>query len=685
MHGIENIVYFKFKIDKNDLYAEVIGLIVARIHEMDLKTPVAAKEDACCKHDHEHHPSDEHDHDHGNAGAFRTYLPAIISLLMLLAGMVMSHFEVAFFSGSLRLAWYLIAYFPVAYPVLSMAVKTIAIGDVFTEFLLMALATIGAFALGEYPEAVAVMLFYTVGELFQQAAVNRAKRNIKSLLDVRPGSATVLRDGKYITVKPEAVAIGETIQLKAGEKAPLDAQVLSENSSFNTAALTGESVPQSFRKGETVLAGMLNLDHVVQLEVLKRFEDSALSKILELVQSATARKAKTELFIRKFAKIYTPIVFFLAVALLFLPYFLVQDYEFQTWLYRSLVFLVISCPCALVISIPLGYFGGIGAASANGILFKGSNFMDVMTRVNTVALDKTGTLTKGVFKVTEISAEIDEKRMMELLASIESQSTHPIAKAIIQYHGNAKLLQVSDVKEIAGHGLSGKIEEKVVHAGNTKLFKREKISYPSALDEKAEAIVLLAEDRKYSGYVVIADEAKPDAKAAIAKLHASGVTKIVMLSGDKSAITEKLAVALGIDEAYGDLLPEDKVSKLNELRQDPLRLTAFVGDGINDAPVLAASDVGIAMGAIGSDLAIETADVIIQNDQPGKIAIAKQIGKATKSVVYQNIILAFAVKLVVLVLGAGGLATMWEAVFADVGVAFLAILNAVRIQRMKFN
>ncbi|MFA6277786.1 MAG: heavy metal translocating P-type ATPase [Pedobacter sp.] len=641
--------------------------------------------DSCCNHDHSHHEDgDDHDHDHGDASSFKTYLPAIFSLVLLLIAIAFDYFKADFFTNYIRISWYLVAYIPVAYPVIKEAIQTIAKGEIFTEFLLMALATIGALALGEYPEAVAVMLFYTVGELFQGAAVEGAKRNIKALLDVRPDTANVFRNEKFEIVKPETVEIGETIQLKAGEKAPLDGELISASASFNTAALTGESTPKTFREGEVVLAGMLNLDQVITLKVTKKFADSALSRILEMVQSATSRKAKTELFIRKFAKIYTPIVFFLAVALVALPYFIVADYQFQTWLYRALVFLVISCPCALVISIPLGYFGGIGAASANGILFKGSNFLDVITKINTVVLDKTGTLTHGVFKVSTIKSEIDEEKFMMLLASVESQSTHPIAKAIVSYYGDKKLLKVSEVKEITGHGLTALIENQKIVAGNAKLFKKLKIEYPTLVDEEVETIVLLATDDKYAGYVTITDEVKSDAKQAIEELHKNGVNQVVMLSGDKTAITQKIAATLGIDVAYGDLLPEDKVAQLEEIKRDKTRVVAFVGDGINDAPVLALSDLGMAMGAMGSDVAIETADVVIQNDQPSRIVTAIKIGKATKSVVYQNITLAFAVKAVVLILGAGGLATMWEAVFADVGVAFLAILNAIRIQKMKF-
>jgi Cd2+/Zn2+-exporting ATPase len=648
----------------------------AQIHHKDTE--------GCCSHDHAHHKDEGHNHDHGDTGSFKTYIPAIFSLSLLLTAIAFDYFKLGFFVGYIRIGWYVVAYLPVAFPVIKLAVQTIAIGDIFTEFLLMVLATIGALGLGEYPEAVAVMLFYTVGELFQEAAVAGAKRNIKKLLDVRPATASVFRNGNYDLVAPETVDIGENIQLKVGDKAPLDGELLTEIGSFNTAALTGESRPKTFKKGETILAGMLNLDQVVTIKVLKKFNDSALSRILEMVQSATSRKAKTELFIRKFAKIYTPIVFFLAVSLIVLPYFFVANYQFPTWLYRALVFLVISCPCALVISIPLGYFGGIGAASANGILFKGSNFLDIITKVNTVVMDKTGTLTHGVFKVVDVKTEIELERFTELLVGIESQSTHPIAKAIISHYGDKKKVEVTSAKEIAGYGLTAMIKNEQVVAGNVKLLKKMNISYPSALDEQVETLVLLAVADRFAGYVVIADEVKEGAKHAINELHANGIKQIVMLSGDKTSITKKLANELGIEQAFGDLLPEDKVAQLEQLKKDKNNIIAFVGDGINDAPVLALSDVGIAMGAMGSDVAIETADMVIQNDEPGRIVAAIKIGKATKRVVYQNIGLAFVVKAAVLVLGAGGLATMWEAVFADVGVAFLAILNAIRIQQMKF-
>jgi Zn2+/Cd2+-exporting ATPase len=643
----------------------------------------------------EHHDDDGHDHDHtsGEGEGVWQHLPAIISFTMLLIGILLDNYiKQGFFTGYVRMAWYGVAYLPVGFPVMKEAFEAIKKGEFFTEFTLMVLATIGAFAISEYPEGVAVMLFYAIGELFQSAAVNRAKSNIKALLDVRPNIANILRGGVFQSVKPEDVEIGDTIQVRSGEKVPLDSEMLSDNSSFNTAALTGESKPKTIEKGEIVLAGMLNLDKVIELKVTKKFADSSLARILDMVQNATARKAQTELMIRKFAKIYTPIVFFLALALVVIPYFVVDNYVFSEWLYRALVFLVISCPCALVISIPLGYFGGIGAASRHGILFKGSNYLELMTKVNTVVMDKTGTLTEGVFKVQEVSPlnspneNLTEAELLKILAALERQSTHPIAKAIAEHTKNdTSPYQATEVEEISGHGLKGIVNGKTVLAGNTKLLQKFNIYYDLSIDEIVETIVVIAIDNQYVGYVLIADKIKEDAVIAIKEMHENGVKQTVMLSGDKNTITQKVAKLIGIDTAFGDLLPEGKVQKLEELKQDKTKVIAFVGDGINDAPVLALSDVGIAMGAMGSDAAIETANVVIQTDQPSKIATAIKIGKATRNIVIQNIILAFAVKVIVLILGAGGLATMWEAVFADVGVALLAILNAVRIQRMTFS
>jgi len=562
------------------------------------------------------------------------------------------------------------------------ALKSFSKGAFFSEFFLMSIATIGAFFIGEYSEGVAVMLFYAVGELFQTAAVSRAKRSIKALLDIRPDTVTVIRNGQSYTLAPSEILIGEIIQIKPGEKVALDGILQTEKASFNTAALTGESKPDTKNKGEQVLAGMLNINTVSEVKVTALFKDSKLSKILEMVQDATARKAPTQLFISKFAKIYTPIVVFLAMGICLLPFLFVQDYQFNDWLYRALVFLVISCPCALVISIPLGYFGGIGLASKNGILFKGSNYLDVMTKIDTVVMDKTGTLTKGVFKVQEVKAVgIDEKEFMQLVAGIESKSTHPIAIAITQHIPN-NTVSVSDVEEIAGHGLKGKINGKEVLAGNAKLLKKFNIAYDATIDSIVDSIVVVAVNNTYSGYITVADEIKEDALQAIKDMHGLNI-KTVMLSGDKQSVVDKVAKVLGIDNAYGNLLPEDKVNKVQALKNENRNL-AFVGDGVNDAPVIALADAGIAMGGLGSDATIETADIVIQNDMPSKIVTAIKIGKLTRSVVWQNITMAMVVKLIVLGLGAGGIATLWEAVFADVGVALLAILNAVRIQNIKF-
>ena len=617
---------------------------------------------------------------------WKQYIPVSISLLMLLVGIAMDNFIPDIFNGYLRLGLYIIAYIPVAFPVFREAVETIKEKDFFTEFTLMGMATLGAFIIGEYPEGVAVMVFYTIGELFQDSAVNRAKRNIKALLDVRPDTATVYRNDSYQTASPEDVEIDEVIQVKAGEKVPLDGIMLASSASFNTAALTGESKPKTILAGETVLAGMLNLDKVIEIKVAKKYQDSSLARILEMVQDATSRKAKTELLIRKFAKIYTPIVFLLALLITVIPYFLVSDYIFSEWLSRALVFLVISCPCALVISIPLGYFGGIGAASKAGILFKGANYLDLMTKVNTVVMDKTGTLTKGVFNVQKV-ASVDEDKQEEfvaIVAAMEKFSNHPIARAIVQFAKISDNYTATDVEEISGHGLKGIVNGEEVLVGNAKLMQKFNISYDRTIEFIVETIVIAAINGEYAGYITIADEVKDDAQTAISDMHLSGIKQVVMLSGDKSSITNNVASSLGIDSAYGDLLPEDKVRHIEKLKIDKSNIIAFVGDGINDAPSLALSDVGIAMGGMGSDAAIEVADVIIQTDQPSKIATSIKIAKATRQVVVQNIILAFSVKLIVLILGGFGLATMWEAVFADVGVSLLAILNAVRILKIRF-
>ncbi len=635
---------------------------------------------------HDHVDGDGHDHSQIESNLWKMFLPSIISFVLLLIALYFDHFlQPDWFTGWFRISWYVIAYLPVGLPVLKEALVSISNGGFFSEFFLMSIATIGAFAIGEYPEGVAVMLFYSVGEVFQTLAVSRAQANIKSLLDQRPDEVTVLRGNKPETIKAETVTIGEIIQLKPGEKLGLDGELISDKASFNTSALTGESKPDTKIKGETVLAGMINLTTVAQVKVTTAYTDSKLSKILEMVQNATSQKAPTELFIRKFAKIYTPIVVYLAIAITFLPYFFVANYEFSDWLYRALIFLVISCPCALVISIPLGYFGGIGAASKNGILFKGSNFLDVIANIQNVVMDKTGTLTEGVFKVQEVifDKKFNQDEILEMVNALESKSTHPVATAIHEYVGEVNTeIELDNVEEIAGHGLKATVAGKELLVGNFKLMDKFSIKYNADISKIVYTLIAIAYDQKFVGYLTVADSIKQDAKITIEKLRKLGV-KTTMLSGDKSSVVQFVAKELGIENAFGDLLPEDKVTKLKEIKAQN-QTVAFVGDGVNDAPVVALSDVGIAMGGLGSDATVETADVVIQDDMPSKIPMAINIGKQTKKIVWQNITLAFIVKGIVLVLGAGGLATMWEAVFADVGVALLAILNAVRIQRMKF-
>ncbi len=623
---------------------------------------------------------------------FQEYWKAGLSFILLISGIIMNALGSSFFHKEyVALIWYIVAYLPVGFPVMKEAWESIKEKDYFSEFTLMIVATIGAFYIGEYPEGVAVILFYTIGELFQDKAVDKAKRNIGALLDVRPEKALVLRDNSLITESPTNVKVGEIIEIKSGERVPLDGVMLNEVAAFNTAALTGESVPRNIREGEEVLAGMIVTDKVIRIKVTRPFDKSALARILELVENASERKAPAELFIRKFARIYTPIVIGLAVLIVLFPfvYSFIDNqfaYVFNDWLYRALVFLVISCPCALVVSIPLGYFGGIGAASRLGILFKGGNYLDAITKINTVVFDKTGTLTQGTFEVQECKSAsgIKEKELIKMVASVESNSTHPIAKAIVNYAKlqNVELLPVTGTREFAGFGLEAMINGTPVLVGNCRLLSKFNIEYPAELLQIIDTIVVCAIGTDYAGYLLLADTLKEDAKKAIDDLKMLHIKNIQILSGDKQSIVTNFAEKLGITSAYGDLLPEGKVRHLEELRQDGTNQIAFVGDGMNDAPVLALSHVGIAMGGLGSDAAIETADVVIQTDQPSKVAEAIKVGKLTRRIIWQNVSLAFGVKLLVLILGAGGIATLWEAVFADVGVALLAIMNAVRIQKM---
>jgi Zn2+/Cd2+-exporting ATPase len=613
----------------------------------------------------------------------------VLSMGLLLTGLVLDYLvQTLWFSGAVRIAWYTVAYLPVGFPVLKQAYVFLKKGEVFTEFFLMGIATIGAFLIGEYPEGVAVMLFYSIGEAFQHNAVQRARSNIQSLLDVRPETAHVLRGNVSQTVHPKSVNIGETIRVKPGERVPLDGRLLTDRAPFDTSAITGESKPRHFDREEKVLAGMVNLNRVIELEVTSTYENSSISRILELVQTATLRKAKTELFIRSFAKIYTPAVVALAALLVLLPALFVSQYVFQDWLYRGLVFLVISCPCALVISIPLGYFGGIGAASRNGILVKGSNFLDALKSVTTVVFDKTGTLTKGNFTVQQVlSKNSNTNDLLKLVHAVEKNSNHPIAKAVIDYIGEPEgsLPLVKNQSEIAGFGITAEVDGKKVLLGSKKLMDKHQVIFNGLTENGADTVIHVAVDGVHEGSIVISDEIKEDSVRAVKKLYKLGIRNTVMLSGDKVQVARQIGRELNIGEVYAELLPEQKAEQFEKLKKKYPGTIAYAGDGINDAPVLAMSDVGIAMGAMGSDVAVETADVVIQTDQPSKIATAVKIGKSTRNIVWQNITMGMGVKLLVLLLGALGLATLWEAVFADVGVALLAILNAIRIQNMNFD
>jgi Cd2+/Zn2+-exporting ATPase len=603
-----------------------------------------------------------------------------------LCGIVVEHFTTFTFPSYYSLIYYLIAFLPVGIPVFKEAIEGIREGDIFSEFTLMAIAAIGAFFIGEYPEGVAVMLLYTVGEKLQDLAVDRASRNISNLLDVRPERATVIRNGVPTEVEPQSVAVGEVIELKPGERVPLDGTLLNGDAMFDTSALTGESVPRSIAKGGQVLAGMIVSDRSIQITVTRPYDQSTLARILSLVKDASERKAPTELFIRKFARIYTPIVIGLAAAIVILPalfaLFTSFHYIFSDWLYRGLVFLVISCPCALVISVPLGYFAGIGAASKLGILFKGGNYLDAIRSIDAIAFDKTGTLTKGKFEVfkAELSEGVDELQFLSLVMSVEEKSTHPIAQAVVAYAAgkNAKQAAISEMNEISGHGVAAVVDGHQILVGNARLMQKEGIEVPQSVGDSIATIVLCAIDHRYAGALFLADTLKDDAVEAIAALKREGVSEVHLLSGDKRNIVDYFAEKLGIEYAHAELLPEDKASYIAHLTKDNSKSVAFVGDGMNDAPVLAMSTVGIAMGGLGSDAAIESADIVIQNDRPSSVATAIRIGRYTSRIVHQNIVGAISIKVIIMIAGALGCASLWTAVFADVGVALLAVANSMR-------
>ena len=653
-------------------------------------------------HDHQHGHDHGHSHDHDqNLSAqeiIQEITPAVLSFVVLFAGIIIDFLGIPFFQGSIdllnwsipiQIIWYGIPFILVGCPVIKEALLLmVKEKDFFNELSLMSFATVGAFAIGEYAEGLGVMVFYAIGEVVQGLAVSKSKKNIKSLLDVRPDIANVLRDDKIIGVDPKEVLIDEIIEIRTGEKVPLDGILLTDKAFFNTAALTGESVPRGVKQSEEVLAGMLSSEKTVRVQVTKTYSDSTLARILKMVQDATENKSPTEQFIRKFARVYTPIVFALALSVTVVPIFVLgSEYVFVEWFYKSLIFLVLSCPCALVISVPLGYFGGIGLGSHHGILFKGGNHLEAMTNLKTLVTDKTGTITKGVFTVQKIVSE-NENQLLQYLIAIEKHSTHPIAKAIVEYitPKNLEAIALNNVTDIAGKGIKADFNGQVLMAGNNKMMLDHNITVAPELLTYANTVVFVALDQKFLGAVVVADEIKEDAALAVEQLHQLGVN-IVMLSGDNKDIVAEVAKELSIDEAHGELLPDGKVSFFEQLKlkKAPKDIIAFVGDGINDAPVLALSDVGIAMGGLGSDLAIETADIIIQNDEPSKIPLAIRIAKATRAIVLQNITLAMGVKVLVLILGVNGLATMWEAIFADVGVSLLATLNSSRLLYKKFN
>lgn len=600
-----------------------------------------------------------------------------VSAVLLIAAVLVPY------QGLWRFALFLPAYFVIGWDVLWKAARNIAHGQVFDENFLMALATVGAFCTGffgqgEYPEAVFVMLFYQVGELFQSYAVGKSRKSIASLMDIRPDYANVERDGKLLQVDPEEVAVGDTITVKAGEKIPLDGLVLEGSSLVDTAALTGESVPRQVRPGDSVISGCVNQNGLLRVQVTKAFGESTVQKILDLVENASSKKAKAENFITKFARYYTPVVVFCALALAVVPPLFVGDWT--GWVQKALIFLVVSCPCALVISVPLSFFGGIGGASRQGILVKGGNYLEVLADTELVVFDKTGTLTKGVFQVTAIHPEgVSQQELLELAALAESYSDHPISRSLKEAWGKAlDTARVGQVEELSGRGVRAQVDGKEVWAGNGKLMEEIGLAYrPSG---QVGTVVHVAAEGRYLGYILIADEVKPDAKEAIAALKAQGVKKTVLLTGDAKDVGEAVAQELGLDEAYTQLLPGDKVERVEALLQEtsPKGKLAFVGDGINDAPVLSRADIGIAMGALGSDAAIEAADLVLMDDKPSKIAKAMEISKRTLRIVRQNIVFALAVKLLVLMLTPFGLANLWEAVFADVGVMVLAILNASR-------
>ncbi|MCR2822683.1 heavy metal translocating P-type ATPase [Lederbergia panacisoli] len=648
-----------------DEATDIISVVKKKVKTIEPNiTPVEKGND----HDH-------HDHDHGSKNVKTTVSRLIIGTLLAAIGMF------APISELMELGIFIIAYLIIGGDIVLRAVRNIVRGQVFDENFLMAIATIGAFAIRQYPEGVAVMLFYQVGELFQGIAVNRSRKSISALMDIRPDSANLKRDGNIVTVSPEEVKIGDTIIVKPGEKVPLDGKIIEGYSMVDTSALTGESVPREVEAGNDVLSGFINKNGVLTVEVTKDFGESTVSKILDLVQNASSRKAPTENFITKFARYYTPVVVIVAVVLAFIPPLIISGATFSDWIYRALVFLVISCPCALVISIPLGFFGGIGAASKSGILVKGSNYLEALNDVKYIVFDKTGTLTKGVFEVTSIHPKnMTADELLEYAAFAEVHSNHPIALSIKNAYGkDIKEESILDYNEISGHGIQVTAAGKKIAAGNAKLMIKDQIIFDQP--DVIGTLVHVAVDDQYAGYIVISDQVKEDSAQAIRLLKELGIKKTVMLTGDAKTVGHAVGKELGLDEVHAELLPQHKVEEIEKLdaRKAKNEKIIFVGDGINDTPVLARADVGMAMGGLGSDAAIEAADIVIMTDEPSKIPTAIKIAKRTRKIVWQNILFALGVKAIFLILGAFGIATMWEAVFSDVGVTLLAVLNAMRV------
>jgi len=648
------------------------------------------------EHNHEdgrvndHEESHGHDRDHGvddeNSYLKKRFWPGTIIFALAIILFELPFLEVELGSLSIYLEWLLFgsSYLLIGGPVLMAAFKNIKRGQVFDENFLMSIATIGAFSIQEFPEGVAVMLFYMVGEIFQERAVDRSRRSIKKLMDIRPDYANLKLEDTTKEVDPEDVQIGDIIIIKPGEKVPLDGEVLEGSSMVDTSALTGESVPRKVETGDEILSGTINKDGLLTVEVTKEYGQSTVSKILELVENASAKKAPTEKFITKFARYYTPVVVYSALAIAVLPPLFLQGAAFAEWFYRALIFLVISCPCALVVSIPLGFFGGIGRASRQGVLVKGGNYLEALNNVSQIVFDKTGTLTKGEFAVSKVESYngFNNEQILTMAAYAESHSTHPIAKSIVEaFDQKIDNQRIKDYQEISGHGIKAVVDDKEILAGNIKLMNKNNIEYQEV--DADGTIVYLAIENKYAGYITITDELKEDSIKAIKGLKELGIKQLTMLTGDREAVAGRVAQRLGLDNYYSELLPDQKVDEIEELlgRQKENDKLIFVGDGINDAPVLARSDIGVAMGGLGSDAAIEAADVVLMTDEPSKLITAINTARRTRKIVWQNIILALGVKGIVLIMGAVGLATMWGAVFADVGVALIAVFNAMRISR----